>query len=70
MAKQRIYYLVRDLGDGSASVDFFKNKSKAEGFLDYSKDGFDESYNLNGDGPRSFDIDGEISGISFADDEE
>jgi hypothetical protein len=65
VANQRIYYLVSDGGDGSASVRFFKDGEKAQSLCD--DDNMCEIYGLNEGTPGWFDIDGEISGIYFAD---
>jgi hypothetical protein len=65
MAKRRIYYLVSDGGDGSASVRFFRDGEKAQALCD--DDDQCEAYGLNEGSPGWFDVDGEIAGIRFSD---
>lgn len=52
--KQRIYYLVCDCGDGSATVEFFTDKDKCEELIEADP----ESYGLNED-VSYFDVDGD-----------
>lgn len=56
---RRIYYLIADLGDGSATVRFFDNKEQAESLCDDEYD----TYGQNEGGPSWFEITGEISGV-------
>jgi hypothetical protein len=54
MAKQSIYYLVRDGGDGSATVDFFDSEKAAELLIEHNPD----EYAMNEGSPGSFEVDG------------
>lgn len=65
MAKQRIYYLVADGGDGSASVRFFKDREKAEKLAEDEDQC--ETYGLNEGSPGWFEVNGEISWMNFHD---
>lgn len=62
----RIYYLVSDGGDGSASVRFYQNEQKARALVegdDY------EIYVMNEGELHYFEVVGGITHISFSDDE-
>ena len=44
---QKIYGLVCDNGDGSASIHWFKNKENADTLIDEESSSWDEAYNMN-----------------------
>lgn len=65
MAKQTIYYITSDNGDGSASVHFFRDGEKAEKLTHTC-----EMFNMNDCGASSFEIDGDILTKDFFSDDE
>lgn len=63
----KIFYLVSDNGDGSASVFFFKDEAKANVVAENN-----EQFNLNEGGSSEFEITGDVvdpSGHFFSDDD-
>lgn len=55
----KIFYLIEDLGDGSATVRFYDSEGKAEAELE------NESFYWNEYGVQSFEVDGTITGITI-----
>jgi hypothetical protein len=60
MSKKTIFYTVSDLGDGSACASFYDSKECIELLEKHDPEGY-----AIGEGGGSFEVDGEITGITI-----